>query len=310
MANNEKQSTYKKNSNIDHYLELKNLIAQLTSKGELHTTLIPELSLFRRDEPTQMVASLYEPSICLVIQGAKRVFLGDETYEYNTSRYLITSVNLPATVQVIEASPEKPYLGLKLNLNRHEISKMMVNCNLPSPKEQKSNRGMATGELTLPLLTSFQRLVDLLNHPDDIPILSPLIQKEIIYRLLTGEQGTRLRQIASAGSQSHHMATVIDWLNDNFKKQITIDELTDKACMSTSTFHHHFKSITAMSPLQYIKTLRLHEARRLMLMEDIDAAHASFHVGYDSPSQFSREYKRQFGESPQKDIKNLSKEFN
>ena len=171
----------------------------------------------------------------------------------------------------------------------------MVDSNLPPPRAQQSSRGMATGEVTLPLLTAFQRLIDLLAEPKDIPILAPIIQREIFYRLLVGDQGARLRQMASAGSQSHQIARAIDWLKGNFTRPLRIDDLAAQVHMSTSTFHHHFRALTAMSPLQYQKWLRLNEARRLMLTERLDAATAAFQVGYESPSQFSREYSRLFG---------------
>jgi len=280
-------------------------IARWTENGELYTTAIPSLSLFRRDEPTPLISSMYEPSICLVAQGAKRVFLGDDTYVYDAHHYLITSVHLPTVVQIIEASREQPYLGLRLKLDQREISQLMVDSNLPPPRTQQSSRGMATGEVTLPLLTAFQRLIDLLAEQQDIPILAPVIQREIIYRLLVGDQGARLRQIASAGSQSHQIARAIDWLKGNYTQPLRIDNLAKQVNMSTSTFHHHFRSLTAMSPLQYQKTLRLNEARRLMLSEPLDATTAAFQVGYESTSQFSREYGRLFGAPPLRDITNL-----
>jgi transcriptional regulator GlxA family with amidase domain len=164
---------------------------------------------------------------------------------------------------------------------------------------------MATGEVTQPLLNAFLRLIDLLDDEQDIPILAPVIQREIIYRLLVGDQGTRLRQIAAAGSQSQQIARAIEWLKNNFTQPLSIDDLAEKASMSNSTFHHHFRSMTALSPLQYQKHLRLQEARRLMLAERMDAANAAFQVGYESPSQFSREYNRQFGAPPLRDISKL-----
>jgi AraC-like DNA-binding protein len=280
-------------------------IARLTEKGEVYTTAVPGLSLFRRDEPTGPITGMYEPSVCLVAQGAKRVLLGDDTYVYDAHHYLITSVHLPTVVQIIEASPEKPYLGLRLMLDQREISQLMVDSNLPPPRVQQSSRGMATGEVTLPLLTAFQRLIDLLAEQQDIPILAPIIQREIIYRLLVGDQGERLRQIASAGSQSHQIARAIDWLKSNFSQPLSIDNLASHVRMGSSTFHHHFRSMTALSPLQFQKQLRLQEARRLMLAERMDAATAAFQVGYESPSQFSREYNRLFGAPPLRDIKDL-----
>jgi AraC-like DNA-binding protein len=241
----------------------------------------------------------------MVAQGSKRVLLGDDTYVYDAHHYLITSVHLPTVVQITEASPEKPYLGLRLMLDLREVSQLMVDSNLPQPRVQQSSRGMATGEVTRPLLTAVQRLIDLLDAEQDIPILAPIIQREIIYRLLVGDQGERLRQIASAGSQSQQIAKAIDWLKGNFTQPLRIDDLATQARMSSSTFHHHFRSMTALSPLQYQKQLRLQEARRLMLTERLDAATAAFQVGYESPSQFSREYNRLFGAPPLRDITNL-----
>ena len=203
-------------------------IARWTDKGEQQITAVPGLSLFRRDEPTEPITGMYEPSICMVAQGAKRVLLGDDTYVYDAHHYLITSVHLPTVVQIIEASPEKPYLGLRLKLDLREISQLMVDSNLPQPRAQQSSRGMATGEVTLPLLTAFQRLIDLLADQQDIPILAPVIQREIIYRLLVGDQGARLRQIAAAGSQSQQIARAIEWLKGNFTRPLRIDDLAEQ----------------------------------------------------------------------------------
>lgn len=280
-------------------------IARWTENGELFTTAVPGLSLYRRDEPTPPMSGMYEPSVCLVVQGAKRVLLGDDSFLYDAQHYLITSLHLPTVVQVVQASRERPYLGLKLKLDLREISQLMVDSDLPAPPAQQSARGMATGEVTEPLLSAFQRLIDLIADEKDIPILSPIIQREIIYRLLVGDQGARLRQIASAGSQSQQIARAIEWLKGNFTRPLRIDDLAEKARMSTSTFHHHFRSMTALSPLQFQKQLRLQEARRLMLAEHLDAATAAFNVGYESPSQFSREYNRHFGAPPLRDISTL-----
>ncbi|MBI5584597.1 MAG: AraC family transcriptional regulator [Deltaproteobacteria bacterium] len=284
---------------------LGNSIARWTDQGEQPVTTVPGLSLFRRDEPTEPISAVYEPSICVVAQGAKRVLLGDDTYVYDARHYLLTSVHLPTVVQVLTASRDKPYLGLMLKLDQREISQLMVDSHLPPPRAQQSHRGMATGEVTLPLLTAIHRRVDLLAEQKDIPILAPIIQREIIYRLLVGDQGARLRQIASAGSQSHQIARAIDWLKSNFNQPLHIDNLAAQVRMSSSTFHHHFRSMTALSPLQYQKQLRLQEARRLMLTEHLDAANAAFQVGYESPSQFSREYNRLFGAPPLRDIASL-----
>ena len=291
------------NNSMEVALEaLGNSIARWTDKGDQPMAAIPGLSLYRRDEPTQPMSYMYEPSICLIAQGAKRVLLGDDTYVYDVRHFLITSVDLPTVVQVIKASREKPCLSLILKIDQREISQLMADSNLPPPRAQESYRGMAIGEVTLPLLTAFQRLIDLLDEPEGISILAPIIQREIFYRLLVGDQGPRLRQMASTGSQSHQIARAIDWLKGNFTQPLRIDDLAAQVHMSTSTFHHHFRALTAMSPLQYQKWLRLNEARRLMLTERLDAATAAFQVGYESPSQFSREYNRFFGAPPLRDI--------
>ncbi len=284
---------------------LKKSIARWTEKGDQPMTAIPGLSLSRRDEPSQPISHMYEPIICLIAQGTKHVLLGDDTYVFDARHFLIASLNLPTVVQIIKASREKPYLSLRLKLDQREISQLMIDSNLPPPRAQQSSRGMAIGEVTLPLLTTFQRLIDLLDEPKDIPILAPIIQREILYRLLVGDQGARLRQMASAGSQSHLIARAIDWLKGNYSQPLRIDNLAAQVHMSKSTFHHHFRSLTAMSPLQYQKWLRLNEARRLMLTERMDATTSAFKVGYESPSQFSREYSRLFGNSPLRDITNL-----
>jgi AraC-like DNA-binding protein len=302
MRQEEVKQVCEQNS-IEGALEaLRQSIARWPDKGGLLVTAIPGLSLSRWDAPNQPTSYMYEPSLCVVAQGVKRVLLGDDTYVLDVHRFLITSVDLPTVTQIIQASREKPYLSLILKLDQHEMSQLMADSNLPPPRAQQSSRGMATGAVTLPLLSAFQRLIDLLAEPEDIPILAPIIQREIIYRLLVGDQGARLRQIASAGSQSHQIAQAIDWLKRHYIRPLRIDDLAAQAHMSPSTFHHHFRALTAMSPLQYQKWLRLNEARRLMLTEHLDAATAALQVGYASPSQFSREYSRMFGAPPLRDI--------
>ncbi len=280
-------------------------IARLTENGELRTTAVPGLSLFRKIERSEPVTGMYEPSVCLIAQGAKRVRLGDDTFVYDTNHYLYSGLHLPVIAQVIEASREKPYLGLRLTFDYRNITQLMTDSQLPPARTQKTDRGMATGELTSSLVNAFQRLVDLLDEEQDIPILAPVLQREIFYRLLVGEQGVRLRQLAVMGTQSQQVARAVSWLKSNFKKPLRVDELAEMANMGTSTFHHHFRSMTALSPLQYQKQLRLQEARRLMLTEHIDAASAGFQVGYESPSQFSREYTRLYGAPPVRDIMTL-----
>lgn len=280
-------------------------ISRWTAKNSRLETNVPGLLLVKYEAPTEPMSGMYEPCICLVAQGAKRVLLGEEEYVYDANHYLISSVGLPVVANVVEASKEVPLLGLVLKLDLRVVAQLMVDSSLPHPRARRSGRGLAVSEVCPPLLNAFQRLLDLLDHPEDIPILAPLVHKEILYRLLVGEQGPRLRQMASAGSHSNQIARAIDWLRDNYSQQLKVENLAKQLGMSPSTFHHHFRAVTAMSPLQYQKWMRLHEARRLMLTERQDAASAAIQVGYESPSQFSREYRRQFGAPPLRDIKRL-----
>lgn len=285
--------------------ELAKRIARWMRENNRLTTAIPSLTLHRWETPTEPTSYTLPPSLCLIAQGSKRVILGEDVYVYDANHFLVTSVDLPVVAQIIEASREKPYLGLTLELDLRTIAQLMVDSNPSLPRTPRPKRAMAVSELPLPLFNAFQRLIDLLDEPEDVPILAPLIQREIFYRLLVGEQGPRLRQIVTAGSHSHQIARAIDWLKDNFKEPLRVDNLAAYIGMSTSSFHHHFRLLTGMSPLQFQKRLRLNEARQLMLTKRMDAATASFHVGYESPSQFSREYSRLFGAPPLRDVKNL-----
>ncbi|HMS82184.1 MAG TPA: AraC family transcriptional regulator [Nitrospira sp.] len=290
---------------VDTLAALGESLARWTEHGDQLTTAIPGLSLFQRNAATPPTTYLYEQSVCLIAQGVKRVILGSETYVYDHRHFLITSVDLPAVCEVLSASREQPYLSLLLKIDQLEVSQLMADNNLPPPRAQQSSRGMAVGEVTTPLLEAFHRLLGLLDEPKDIPILGPIIQREIVYRLLMGDQGAHLRQMALAGSQSRQIAQAIHWLKRNYTRPFRIEELAGRVNMSTSTFHHHFRAVTAMSPLQYQKWLRLNEARRLMLAERLDATTAAFQVGYESPSQFSREYSRSFGAPPIRDLERL-----
>jgi AraC-like DNA-binding protein len=275
----------------------------LTSAGAV-ATAIPGLRLFRQDAPTLPQSYMYEPCVCVVAQGRKCVSLGKESYVYDANNYLISSLDLPGMVHILDASADKPFLGLALDLDQREMSQLILDGRLPPPRRQASSRGMATGEVNQPLLSAFQRLVDLLADEQDIPVVAPLIQREIYYRLLIGDQGERLRQMATAGSQADQIAQAINWLKLHFRSPVSIDELAAQVCMSSSTFYHHFRTMTAVSPLQFQKQLRLQEARRMMLEERVEAATAAFQVGYESPSQFNREYSRLFGAPPLRDINN------
>jgi len=268
-------------------------------------TPIPNLTFFRREEPSQPAYCMVQPSVSLVIQGTKRALLSEHAYSYNINRFLITSLDLPSMMHIIEASPDKPYLGLMLKLDLRVFSEVMLQSRITPPVRDEQTRGMFLGETTVPLLECFSRMVGLLDDPASIPMLAPLIEREIYYRLLTGDQCTRLWQIASIGSQSHRIARAVEWLRANFTHSLRIEDLAAEVQMSSSTFHQHFRNLTSMSPLQYQKWLRLNEARRLMLSDNLDVSSTAFRVGYESLSQFSREYSRFFGATPSSDIKEL-----
>lgn len=268
-------------------------------------TKIPGLKLSRWVTPTEPTSYTLEPSICLIAQGAKQVLLGEETYVYDATQFLITSVDLPVVANIIEASKEKPYLGLILEIDLKEISQLTIDSGLPLSRSGQAEKGMAVGQLSFPLLVAFQRLMGLLEEGENIKILAPLVKREIFFRLLTTDQGPRLQQIAASGSHSHQISRAIGWLKNNYTRPLRVKELAANAGMSKSAFHNHFKVITSMTPLQFQKRLRLNEARRLMLTENLDALSATFEVGYESPSQFSREYSRLFGAPPLRDINRL-----
>ena len=268
-------------------------------------TSVPRLGFFRREKPTHPNVCLVEPSIVLVVQGAKQLLIGDRVYTYDADRFLLASLDLPASSQVLKASADKPCLGLVLRLDLRIIAELIGQIGVPPPRQRPTEGSAALGTITPALLEPFGRLLTLLDEPSSIAVLAPLIEREIHYRLLTSDQAARLLQIASGGSQSHRVARAIDWLKTNYAQPLRIADLADRVQMSASSLHHHFRRLTEMSPLQYQKWLRLNEARRLMLNENADAAGAAFHVGYESPSQFSREYGRLFGAPPKRDIGGL-----
>ena len=268
-------------------------------------TAISSLGFFRREAPMPPTICLVAAGIVLVVQGEKQMLVGGEVYPYDANRFLITSLDLPANSQIVSASPEKPCLGLVLKLDLRIMAELIAQGGLPLPTERSDDRGIGIGTVTPVLLEPFKRLLDLLDEPDTIPVLAPLIEREIHYRLLKSDQAARLWQIASVGSQGHRVARAIDWLKMNYTATLRIDDLAAHVQMSPSSLHQHFRQLTAMSPLQYQKWLRLNEARRLMLNENLDAASAAFEVGYESPSQFSREYTRLFGAPPKRDIEGL-----
>ncbi|HCE2341412.1 TPA: AraC family transcriptional regulator [Vibrio parahaemolyticus] len=285
--------------------KLAKLIDRWTGDANQYDTPISGVRFSRWTTPTPPTSYTHNPSICLIAQGRKRVLLGEESFIYDANHFLISSVDLPIIANIIEASEEQPYLGLIMELDLTEISQLIVDSELAFTQSKEAQKGIAVGELSESLLDAFVRLAELLDEGQNIKILAPIIKREIFYRLLMSEQGTRLHQIVTAGSHSHQIAKAIDWLKNNFVKPLSVGDLASYTGMSKSSFYTHFRSMTSMTPLQFQKKLRLSEARRLMLTENLDAMAATFKVGYESPSQFSREYSRLFGAPPSKDIKLL-----
>ena len=263
------------------------------------------LFLARVASPTRGLYGVFQPSFCVIARGSKEVLLGDRLYRYDPYHYLLTTVELPFISQVLEASEEQPYLSLRLTLDPTLVSSVMVEAGHIPPRGAGDVRGIDVSPLGADLLDAVVRLVRLFDAPAEAPVLAPLVAREIVYRLLTGEQGARLRHLAVLGGQRHRIATVVERLQREFDRPLRIDRVARDLGMSVSGFHHQFKVVTGMSPLQFQKQLRLQEARRLMLGDDLDAATAGYQVGYDNASHFSREYKRLFGEPPMRDVERV-----
>jgi len=270
----------------------------------MHATTIPNLFLIRSSRPTDPLHGLQQPAVCIVAQGRKQVMAGRAVLAYDPAHYLVAAVEVPIVGQIVEASVAKPYLCLRLDLDPVAIAALMMEAP-NSGDDGAPGPSLAVSRVTPALLDAAVRLMRLLESPQDIAVLAPLAEREILYRLLTGEQAARLRQIAIAESRTQQVARAIGWIKENFRAPFSIEALAAHAHMSPSTLHMHFKAVTAMSPLQYQKQIRLQEARRLILSQSLDAAVAGHSVGYDSPSQFSREYRRLFGAPPARDIARL-----
>jgi AraC-like DNA-binding protein len=261
--------------------------------------------LIRSSKPTEPVHSVYQPAFCFVAQGSKRVLLGEEVFRYDPGHYLVFTVDLPLVFQVEEASAERPYLGFRLNLDSSLVASVMMESGIEIKKGDASVKAMNVTRTDADMLDAVIRLIRLLDAPVERKVLAPLITREIVYRLLAGGQGARLSHLLASRGDARRISKAIGHLRENFDQPLRIDDIAHELGMSVSGFHHHFKSVTAMSPLQFQKQIRLQEARRLMLGEDLDAASAGFRVGYEDPSYFSREYKKLFGAPPQRDISKL-----
>ena len=285
--------------------ELASLLGRYATEDGVRPTEIPRLSVIRASHPTEPLHTLHEPALCIVAQGKKRVLLDEEVYLYDRDQYLVVSVDLPVVGQVLEADPQTPYLCFRLDLDVAVLGELLVEAGLDAPNGRRSGPGLTLSPADPDLLDAAVRLLRLLAAPRDIGILAPLVEREILYRLLTGEQARTLRQIALTDGKLGQVNRAIGWIKTHYREPFRAETVASEARMSSSALHHHFKAVTSMSPLQYQKRLRLQEARRLILGSSLDAAAAGFSVGYESPSQFSREYGRLFGAPPLRDAENL-----
>lgn len=295
----------KSDVNANQCQELATLIMRHTESNGVHPTAINRLSFARSNTMSTTTYSVNEPHLAIIVQGKKEVLLGEEIYPYRPGQYLVLSVALPVSGSVVEATPNKPCLVLKLSLDLVQLCDLVAQMSFSSAKQENSVRGLWVSNADATLIECILRLVKLLETPQDIPILAPMMLRELYYRLLIGEQSEAVRQIATSGSSMQRIASAIQLIKAEFTQSMRIEDLANRVKMSTSSFHQHFKQVTSMSPLQYQKQLRLLEARRLMLTEDCDATSAAYQVGYESPSQFSREYSRLFSAPPMRDIERL-----
>jgi len=284
--------------------ELAERIARhVTEDGRVEAA--PGLFLLRYSLPTGPLYAVSEPSFCIIVQGSKELLLGNERYIYDASHYLLVSAGLPVVGHILEASKERPYLAVRLVLNPAVVTAVLLEAGLLASRADAAVKAIVVSRLDANLLDTVVRLVRLVDSPRDYGVLAPLATREIVYRLALGEQGARLRQIAVIAGRAHRIAKAIELLRKGYDKPLRVAALASQLGMSISGFHHHFKAVTAMSPLQFQKELRLQEARRLLLAGDVDAATAGYRVGYDDPSHFSREYKRVFGSPPMRDVERL-----
>lgn len=282
---------------------LKELLLERIPKPGLRATSVEGLFLSRRESDSHIKNCLYKPSVGLVVQGNKRSIVGTREYSYGENQCLVVSVDMPGSFFAVGATHERPFLALSLDLDRHLIARLVME--LPAVPEARDEicKGLAVMDASPDLLNAFLRLLRLLQTPEEGAFLAPTIIQEIHYRLLLGPLGGNLRRFSTHGTQSYQIAQAIAWLREHYREQFSVEALARRVNMGTSTFYRHFKKVTSLSPLQYHKCLRLHEAQRLMLTEDANAASAGLAVGYESVTQFNREYKRMFGEPPRRDVR-------
>ncbi|WP_119165625.1 AraC family transcriptional regulator [Algihabitans albus] len=284
---------------------LAKLVARFVEKDGIHATAVPRLDLIRSTRQTQDLHAVHEPALCIVVQGAKRVMVADRIYDYDAAKYLVVSFDLPIIGQITKADPAKPYLCIRFGIDAAALSDLAVD--MPWDQETPAKGpGLFLGETTPDIVDAATRLVQLVDRPDDIPALAKLYERELLYRVIRAPGGQAVLRSVYGPGQGRQIARAIAMIKKSYREPFEMSRLAEEVCLQPSALHHHFRSVTLMSPLQYHKRLRLQEARRLMLFEEQSAAQAAFSVGYESPSQFSREYRRQFGLPPMKDIEALA----
>ncbi|PWK14673.1 helix-turn-helix protein [Psychrobacter immobilis] len=275
-------------------------LLSILPKNQTIESDISGLFFYCADTPRKTISYIQEPSICIVLQGTREIYLGTDCQKFDDSSLMFCPVNIPISMHIKHATVEKPVIVLSMKLNLALIREVMAQ--IPPQKNADYEHQEIKWPLEDTILTAFERLIDLLNYPNDIDFLSPLIQQEIYYRLLSAQQGHKLRQLVVNGSHTHRIAQATDWLKSHLEEPVIIEDLASRCGMSVSGFHQHFKEITQLSPLQYQKSLRLMKARQLIQLGEAQVSQIAMQVGYESPSQFSREYKRLFGVNPSSEL--------
>jgi AraC-like DNA-binding protein len=289
--------------------ELARLIKNYSEQNSLHETEIPSLFFYNESHTTEPRYRVFKPSFCVIVQGEKEYMLAQEKFRYRPGEYFVASVDLPITGQVIKANPNKPYLSLKLEFDPGDIVEVLSDADIKTNPRKNAKRAVFVDKLETSLFDAVVRLARLLDNPKDIPVLAPLFKKEILYRLLQGPHGDAIKQLTIKGNHAYHIRDIIEHIIKHYDKPFKIEELAERANLSVASIHRHFKEMTTMSPIQFQKQIRLQEARRLLMTELTDAADVAFRVGYESPSQFSREYSRMFGFPPTIDRKQMKEKL-
>ena len=298
-----RNASHARSNDMNNSIEKLKSLVEKRAKGVLTQTHIPRLDILRVCAPTELFPEIYQPLISLILQGSKRIVIGDQVVNYQAGQSFITSVELPVVGEVEEASPATPYLALRLSLDRALVTEIL--CKVDSPLSMSETRGFCIDYVSDDLADAWYRMVRLTDQPEDITLIAPLIEHEILYRMLRGPQGTVLRQIAGIDDRFFQIRSAITWIRQNYATAFRVEELAATVNMSPSAFHRRFKATVRLSPLQYQKQIRLYEARRMLFTESGGVTAVALSVGYESLSQFSREYSRLFGAPPARDIRTL-----